>query len=95
VGFEVTCDDGNLAGFQDDPLRLAIFKRQLMAEAIGNTDKLNDANCQDKIALDFEVQDVDECHRHRQAIGVQLSRLPRTIQVGEAERRIYKILMGI
>ena len=71
MGFEVTWDDGDYAGFQDGALRLAIFKRQMMAEAIGNNDTLNDADSQDKVVLVFEVANVDEYHRQLQEKGVQ------------------------
>lgn len=76
MGFEVTWDDGDYASFQDGDLRMAIFKRQMMAEAIGNIDKPNDANCQDKIALIFEVADVDEYHHQLQEKGVQFVKAP-------------------
>ena len=76
MGFEVTWDDGIYAGFQDGDMRLAIFKRHLMAEAIGNTDKPPDADCQDKIALIFEVSDVDEYHRQLRKKGVQFTKEP-------------------
>ena len=49
MGFEVTWDDGDYASFQDGDMRLAIFKRHMMAEAVRNTDKPADADCQDKI----------------------------------------------
>jgi catechol 2,3-dioxygenase-like lactoylglutathione lyase family enzyme len=76
MGFEVTWDDGNYAGFQDGDLRLAIFKRHMMAETIGYTDKPTDADCQDKIALIFEVADVDEYHRQLREKGVQFVKGP-------------------
>lgn len=75
--FEVTWNDGNYAGFQDGELRLGIFKRHMMAEAIGNTDQPNDADCQDKIALIFEVADVDEYHRQLRDKGVQFVKDPQ------------------
>ena len=77
MGFEVTWDDGDYAGFQDGDLRLGIFKREMMAEAIGTTAKPADADCQDKIALIFEVPDVDEYHRQLKAKGVQFVMKPQ------------------
>ena len=71
LGFEVTWDDGNYASFQEGELRLAIFKRDMMAEAIENTDKVSDVESQDKFALIFEVTNVDEHHRQLQEKGVQ------------------------
>jgi len=43
----------------------------MMAEAIENTDKAADAESQDKIALIFEVTNMDEYHRQLQENGVQ------------------------
>jgi catechol 2,3-dioxygenase-like lactoylglutathione lyase family enzyme len=48
----------------------------MMAEAIGNTDKPLDADCQDKTALIFEVSDVDEYHHQLQEKGVQFVKDP-------------------
>jgi catechol 2,3-dioxygenase-like lactoylglutathione lyase family enzyme len=74
--FEVTWDDGNYTGFQDGGMRLALFKRHMMAETIGNIDKPIDAECQDKLALIFEVADVDEYHRQLREKGVQFVKDP-------------------
>ena len=74
--FSVTWDDGNYASFQDGDLRLAIFKRDMMAEAIGNTDKVFDAECQDKLALIFEVVDVDDYYQQMKNKGVQFIKEP-------------------
>lgn len=74
--FEVTWDDGDYAAFQDGVMRLAIFKRQMMAEAIGNNDKPTDADSQDKLALIFEVSDVDEYHHQLREKGVQFVKDP-------------------
>ena len=75
VSFSV--DEGNYAGFQNGDMRLGIFKRNMMAEAIGTTAKPTDADCQDKIALIFEVPDVDEYHRQLKAKGVQFVKKPQ------------------
>ena len=74
--FEVVWDDGDYAAFQDGDMRLAIFKRQMMAEAIGNNDQPYDAVSQDKIALIFEVADVDAYHRQLQEKGVEFVKEP-------------------
>jgi len=71
LGFEVAWEDGDYASFQDGKMRLAIFKREMMAETIENTDKEFDAESQDKIALIFEVTNVDEYHHQLQENGVQ------------------------
>jgi len=80
MGFEVTWDDGDYAGFQDGDMRLGIFKRHMMAEAIRNTAKPDDPDCQDKIALIFEVSDVDEYHRQLRDKGVQFVKDPLDYQ---------------
>jgi catechol 2,3-dioxygenase-like lactoylglutathione lyase family enzyme len=75
--FEVVWEDGNYAAFLDGDMRLAIFKRHMMAETIRNTGKPPDADCQDKIALIFEVADVDEYHRQLRGKGVQFVKAPQ------------------
>ena len=77
MDFEVTWEDGDYASFQDGTMRLVIFKRELMAEAIDNSDKVTDAASQDKIALIFEVTNVDEYHRQLREKGVQFIQDPR------------------
>ncbi len=76
MGFEVTWDDGDYASFQEEQMRLAIFKREMMAAAIENTAKVLDAVSQDKTALIFEVSNVDEYHRQLQEKGVQFLKDP-------------------
>ena len=74
--FEVNWDDGDYAGFQDGDMRLAIFKRDMQAEAIGNADRPLDAECQDKLVLIFEVQDVDDHYQYLKSKGVQFIQEP-------------------
>jgi lactoylglutathione lyase len=77
MGLEATWDDGDYAGFQDGEFRLAIFKRNMMAEAIGNTEKPADVVSQDKLALIFEVDDVDDYHAHLKEKGVRFLKDPQ------------------
>jgi len=77
LGFEVTWDDGDYANFQDGEMRVAIFKRELMSEAIGTTDKPAEAECQDKLGLIFEISNVDEYYRQLKEKGVQFSKPPQ------------------
>ena len=74
--FEVTWDDGDYASFQDGSLHLAIFKRDMQAEAIDNTGQVRYAECQDKLALIFEVSDVDAYYQHLTNKGVQFVKEP-------------------
>ena len=76
LGFELTWADGDYASFQSGEMRLAIFKRRLMAEAIGTAEKPADADCQDKVMLIFEVDDVDETHRQLKEKGVHFVKSP-------------------
>lgn len=52
-------ESGPYAEFNTGTHFLALFDRQRMAETIDNTDKPIDVDCQDRVALIFEVQDVD------------------------------------
>jgi catechol 2,3-dioxygenase-like lactoylglutathione lyase family enzyme len=77
LGLEVIWEDGDYASFQDGGFRLAIFKREMMAEAIKNTNKPVDIIGQDGLALIFEVEDVDICHRNLKEKGVQFLEAPQ------------------
>ena len=75
--FDVIWDDGDYAAFQDGDLRLAIFKRHLMAEAIGSGQKPAGADCQDKAALILEVVDVDQFYDQLRGKGVRFINPPQ------------------
>jgi catechol 2,3-dioxygenase-like lactoylglutathione lyase family enzyme len=77
LGFTVTWDDGDYAGFQDGDMRLAIFKREMMSEAIGNTEKITNVIGQDKFVLIFEVSDVDDEYRQLTEKGIQFTKIPQ------------------
>lgn len=77
LGFTVTWDDGDYAGFQDGDMRLAIFKREMMSEAIGTTEKISNVIGQDKFVLIFEVSDVDNYYRQLTEKGVQFAKVPQ------------------
>lgn len=48
------------AEFLTTDMKLALFRRQEMAEMIGNDYQPADAECQDKVALTFVVTDLEE-----------------------------------
>ena len=77
LGLTVTWDDGIYASFQEGLIRLAIFKRELMTEAIHNENKVVDAESQDKIALIIEVPDVDSCYNRLLESSVQFIQPPK------------------
>lgn len=81
LGFDITWDDGDYASFQDGDMRLAIFKRELMSEAIGTADMISDAISQDKFGLIFEVSNVDDDYRQLIEKGVQFTRIPQDYPV--------------
>ena len=57
-------------------MKLAISRRQEMAEMIGNEHRPTDAECQDKVVLVFFVSDLQEvCHQLKHK-GVKLNREP-------------------
>lgn len=55
---------------------LAIFTSDLMALAIGNTDKNQPTNCREKTMVSFEVDSVDETFEALSAKGVQFINQP-------------------
>jgi catechol 2,3-dioxygenase-like lactoylglutathione lyase family enzyme len=64
-------EDGNYVSYNTGNTILALFKRHLMAQAVGASDKPAHADCQDRVALIFEVDSVDETYRQLKAKGVQ------------------------
>ena len=55
---------------------LAIFDRQRMAEALETTHKPKDVDCQDRVALIFEVKDVDATYNHLKKQGLKFVTKP-------------------
>ena len=72
LGFHVDRGNENSgdADFKVGDIRFGLFKRQEMAEIIGNTDKPLAVECQDSVALVFEVEDVDEACQELRHSGV-------------------------
>jgi catechol 2,3-dioxygenase-like lactoylglutathione lyase family enzyme len=65
------------ADFDTGSATLALFRRDFMAGAVGTTGKPVEADCQDKIALIFEVEDVDATYEQLQAKGVSFVTVPQ------------------
>ena len=65
MGFDVVWGDENTgyADFHTGNVKIALFGRQAMAEAIGNANLPSDLKCQDKSSLIFEVASVDDTYR--------------------------------
>ncbi len=66
------------AEFLPSDMKLALFRRQEMAEMIGNDHKPTDAECQDKVVLTFIVSDLEEVCQQLKHKGIKLSREPMT-----------------
>ena len=77
LGLEVIWDDGDYGCFQAGEFQVAIFKRAMMATAIEDTAKPYDALSQDKLALIFEVEDVDQYHHDLKEKGIQFLDKPQ------------------
>lgn len=77
MGFEITWEDGDYASFQEGEIRLAIFKRELMSEAIQTTGMVVDAECQDIFALIIEVSNVDKYYQQLKEKGVEFAKVPQ------------------
>ena len=68
--FDVTVDneEGGYAEFKVADMKLSLFRRQEMAQMIGNAHKPPHAECQDNVVLIFTVPDLDEAYhklRHK------------------------------
>jgi len=58
---------------------LAIFTSDLMAPAVGNTDKSQPTDCREKMMVSFEVENVDETFKTLSAKGVEFINQPTDI----------------
>ena len=79
LGFEVLWGEegGDYADFRAGDAKLAIYWRDLMAEAVGEAAKPPDAQAQDRVALIFAVEDVDAACEQLTARGVEFVTEPQ------------------
>jgi predicted enzyme related to lactoylglutathione lyase len=68
-------EDG-YAEFLVGDMKLSLFRRQEMAQLIGNTEKPDHAECQDKVALILTVHDVQEEYQKLTHQGVKFTTPP-------------------
>lgn len=64
-------ESGPYAEFDTGTFLLALFNQELMAQVIGTTHKPIQLDCQDQIALIFEVQDVDNTYNLLKNQGIK------------------------
>lgn len=64
------------AEFAAGDLRLALFRRQEMAQMINNTHKPFNAECQDKFVLTFTITDLDETYNQIRQQGIKFTAEP-------------------
>lgn len=78
MGFKVTMEDlnGGYAEFLAGDMKLALFRRQEMAEMIGNASKPFHAECQDRVLLIFALPDVEEVYQQLKHQGIEFTTQP-------------------
>jgi lactoylglutathione lyase len=76
--FEVTIEDeqSGYAEFKVAEQKFELFRRQEMAQMIGNSHKPPHAECQDPVVLIFTVQDLDEEYQQLKQKGVKFLNNP-------------------
>ncbi len=76
--FQVTIEgiEEGYAEFIAGDMKLALFRRQEMAQMIGNTQMPFDAECQDKVVLIFTVPDLEAAHHQLRHKGVKFTTEP-------------------
>lgn len=79
LDFEVAWGEehGQYADFRAGDATLALYKRELMAEAVGTSDRPADVDAQDRAALIFEIEDVDAAWEQLKARGVRFVTEPQ------------------
>jgi catechol 2,3-dioxygenase-like lactoylglutathione lyase family enzyme len=65
------------ADFETGGTTLALFRRDLMAQTVGTSEKPAVVDSQDKIALIFTVEDVDATYTQLQTKGIAFVTAPR------------------
>jgi catechol 2,3-dioxygenase-like lactoylglutathione lyase family enzyme len=78
LGFEVLWGDeeGGYADFKTGEVSIALFGRQDMADAVGAGQKPARVDAQDRAALIFAVENVDETYRVLSEKGVEVAAGP-------------------
>lgn len=80
LGLKVTWGEigGDYASFDIGlPSGLSIFKTDLMAEAVGNSEKPMPSNCREKMAIIIKVENVDKTYEALNGKGVAFLSQPR------------------
>lgn len=70
LGFSVSYEDEDYASFEAGNAIVAINKRAMMAGITGTTDLPVAAECQDRVLVHFQVDDVDQTVAELRAKGV-------------------------
>jgi predicted enzyme related to lactoylglutathione lyase len=66
-------------GIDSNKLGLSIFKTDLMAQALGNSDRPLPENCREKAVIVIQVDDVDTIFKELTARGIDFINAPRDI----------------
>ena len=76
--FKVTFEDLNegYAEFAVADMKLSLFRRQEMAEMIGNAQKPHNVECQDRVVLIFTVPDLDKAYQQLRHKGIKFTTEP-------------------
>lgn len=79
MGFDVAWgdEDGRYADFTAGEAIIALYDRQLMAEAVGTAGRPADAEAQDRALLNLAVEDVDAAWEELKARGVDFVTEPQ------------------
>lgn len=70
-------ENGRYADFRAGEAVVALFRRDLMAEAVGTAALPADADVQDRALLNFAVEDVDEAWKQLKDRGVEFVTEPQ------------------
>ncbi len=101
LGFVPTLgtEDDTYAEFDAGPVRLSLFDRRLMSEAVGTAALPADAGAQDAVCLVFAVDDVDATVARWDELGVAAAAPPtdrpdwgiRTAHVRDPDGRLIEV----
>jgi lactoylglutathione lyase len=80
LGFEMTWGDQDYTEFKVGDLRLALYRRQFMADVVGTADQPLTAVAQDRVALVFAVDNLDAAYQQLKTQGITFVTEPQDRQ---------------
>jgi catechol 2,3-dioxygenase-like lactoylglutathione lyase family enzyme len=83
-------EHGEYAEFKSDAVHLALFNRDLMAQAAGTGHKTADTDAQDRVAIVLRVDDVDHAFEGLASRGVVFDTAPQDRKAWDCRTALFR-----